>query len=243
MPPSALQQRKRRSPLHGQPQEGLLAVPLGPEEDDSPGKRYYRGSSGPLFGRSGPDGALAAARVAFMAKLWLDEFWSSAVWLTEVVVPAKRVRYRVEPSGVVAEAWASNGVREFERLFREFFGGPKGDPRWPFRGRLLVAISVSLPEAEAETKDVDNIAKSILDACKGVVFQSDAQVHALFVEKKAVSAPPMVVIGFRLLPEGENAWYLPRFGTISFEKTTPDPNSGALDGAVTDEDRESEADG
>jgi Holliday junction resolvase RusA-like endonuclease len=183
-----------------------------------------------------------------MAKFWLDEFWSSAVLLTEVVVPAKRVRYRVEPSGVVAEAWASQGAKEFERMFREFFGGPKADPRWPFRGPLLVAISVSLPESELVTKDIDNMAKSILDACKGVVFDSDAQVHALFVHKKAASVRPMAMLGFRLLAEGESSWYMPLFGKVAIERSVASvaPVTGAVDpigGAVIDEDQRSEGAG
>jgi Holliday junction resolvase RusA-like endonuclease len=216
-----------------------------PDETDSP--RTAGGLGLQLIRASGLKVVEESER-SLMAKFWLDEFWSSAVLLTEVVVPAKRVRYRVEPSGVVAEAWASQGVKDFERMFREFFGGPKADPRWPFRGRLLVAISVSLPETEVETKDVDNIAKSILDACKGVVFESDAQVHALFVQKKAARARPMAMIGLRLLPEGESTWYMPLFGKVALTKTAAGmaPTTGALDpidGALIDEDQGSEGAG
>lgn len=53
------------------------------------------------------------------------------------------------------------------------------NPKWPYQGRLLLQFSVSDLLSRLNTIDLDNLAKSILDSLKGVVYTDDVQIHGL----------------------------------------------------------------
>jgi hypothetical protein len=71
-----------------------------------------------------------------------------------------------------------------------------------------MSLSVTVPEAEVATRDVDNLAKTIIDAFKGLAYRDDAQIASLFITKQAGSEYGFVV-GIRRIPADDRGWYVP----------------------------------
>ena len=72
-------------------------------------------------------------------------------------------------------------------------------PRGPWllskASRYRVDIDAYLPDARR--RDIDNIAKTILDALNGVLYLDDSQVTTLFVDTHIDRAEPRVVVAVR----------------------------------------------
>lgn len=124
-----------------------------------------------------------------------------------LLVPAKHVGYELKPDGTPGEARVPRGAQKFEALLKNILTSYQED-RWPYKERLLVAIEVQFTKKEYETKDVDNVAKSLLDAMKGVVFVDDAQIDALQVSKLP-SRTNAFMIGVRRLTDDEHPLCFP----------------------------------
>ena len=67
---------------------------------------------------------------------------------------------------------------------------------WRMDARYAVAISVFAPDKRR--RDLDNIAKSILDGCNGVLWADDAQVDALTVVRRNGPFEVIVEVAFDL---------------------------------------------
>ena len=83
-----------------------------------------------------------------------------------------------------------------------------GKPEWPRTGRLLVVVDIKMPKKEYNTKDVDNMAKSLLDALKGVVYTDDSQVETLQITK-SIEETPSFMIGIKELNESDSGGAFP----------------------------------
>ena len=124
-----------------------------------------------------------------------------------IQVPSKRVGYKQDAAGKATITSLPKGTRKFEAEIKAFlFDELK--PEWPHTGRLLIAILVHLTKKEYRIKDIDNIAKSLLDAMKGIVFKDDVQVDALHIVKQ-VSDKDGFLVGIKLLSDDSTAWYYP----------------------------------
>jgi hypothetical protein len=71
-----------------------------------------------------------------------------------------------------------------------------------------MSIGVVVPDGEFEHRDVDNMAKTIIDGFKGLAYQDDAQIVGLFVRKQRGKEYGFYV-GLRSVPQGDVAWYVP----------------------------------
>ncbi|MCB0517390.1 MAG: RusA family crossover junction endodeoxyribonuclease [Lewinellaceae bacterium] len=73
--------------------------------------------------------------------------------------------------------------------------------------KLEVIISVSMDEERLENVDVDNLAKTILDCFKGLVFEDDSQVVSLIVSKDINGFYPIngLLVGIRRL-SNKQSW-------------------------------------
>jgi len=74
-------------------------------------------------------------------------------------------------------------AKYYKPLIHEFFRKEWGGPR-PDLGDFSVEISMEY-QGDPPWLDLDNLAKAILDSIKGHVFQDDAQVARLLVERHA----------------------------------------------------------
>jgi Holliday junction resolvase RusA-like endonuclease len=122
-----------------------------------------------------------------------------------VEVPSKRTRLEIDREKGRAVFWQSESGQRFEALVRERLSP---DAKWPLQGPVLLAIRMGLPSDSFYAKDIDNIAKSILDALKGLVFEDDRQVVSLYVAKH-VTDKSSFFVGVRQLEAGEPTWHFP----------------------------------
>ena len=71
---------------------------------------------------------------------------------------------------------------EYIERIKEIMNGEK-NPDWPFKERLLVQFGISTIKSKLDTIDIDNMAKTILDIFKGLIYENDSQVIALAGDK------------------------------------------------------------
>lgn len=98
-------------------------------------------------------------------------------------------------------------TRHYKALVAELAAAAVGDAE-PLVGAMAARISVFLPipaslskkartalQARFATRkpDVDNLAKSIMDGCNGIVYLDDSQVVRLTIEKRYLDEPMTVV--------------------------------------------------
>jgi len=134
----------------------------------------------------------------------VSEYYDGGVVrIDQVRVPSKRVGYTNENGVLVAKVPA--GVLEFEKGVRNAFTGTM--PQWPLTGRLLVGIGINLPKRHYATMDVDNMAKAIVDAFKGLAYEDDAQIDSLFTSK-SVSQKWSTWVAFRSMGSDTRTWLL-----------------------------------
>ncbi len=101
--------------------------------------------------------------------------------------------------------------RAFEKEIAQHLKTHKKD-YLPFKKRLLFAFNVSGPKEYIENIDVDNVAKSLLDALKGEVYKDDKQVYFLIAEKHLIKDVTAAVIGIREIQDNEEITFVPKFG-------------------------------
>jgi Holliday junction resolvase RusA-like endonuclease len=122
-----------------------------------------------------------------------------------VDVPSKRTRLELNHANKTATFWQAESGQQFEALIRKKIAP---DNAWPLKGRVLLAIDITLSPESFKTKDIDNVSKSILDALKGLVYDDDRQVVSLFVSK-SVGECSSFFVGVRELAADETSWYMP----------------------------------
>lgn len=70
--------------------------------------------------------------------------------------------------------------------------------RWPLDSEYCVELGVYLPDARK--RDIDNIAKCVLDALNGIAWRDDRQVANLHVTREIDRDNPRVEIRIEVLP-------------------------------------------
>lgn len=134
----------------------------------------------------------------------VNSFYDGGViHLKNTQVPSKRVGYREKDGVLVAKV--PIGVQEFETGVRAAFSEP--DPPWPYKDKLLIVIGITMPKRAYETTDVDNMAKSILDAFVGIIYEDDKQIDGLYVSK-SMSSKWEVMMAVKNLKPGSNSWFV-----------------------------------
>jgi Holliday junction resolvase RusA-like endonuclease len=102
--------------------------------------------------------------------------------------PVPKMRAR---RGQGARWYTPEKTRRYERAVKELAIATFAHLRlplrqgWPMNGRFYVEIAAHFPDARR--RDADNVAKSVLDACNGVLWKDDCQVaHKAvpFVDRK-----------------------------------------------------------
>ncbi|MFM9913881.1 MAG: RusA family crossover junction endodeoxyribonuclease [Methylophilaceae bacterium] len=148
-----------------------------------------------------------------------DFYDGGLIRLDNVEVPSKRVGYKEENGVFIAKV--PLGVPAFEKSIAEIFGNPN-NKNWPLSGRLLVGIGITMPKSAYLTKDVDNMAKSILDAFRGIAYQDDKQIDSLFVSKSLGKAW-QVWIALKSLSDNQKSWFIePMLIKIHEDTATPE---------------------
>ena len=118
-----------------------------------------------------------------------------------------RARVQIPKSGAApfAQLYTDDATRKYEASAKRVAVAAMGDVE-PFTGALSVSIRFRLPLPKSMSKrdraaalsgeraylghiDIDNMAKSILDACNGVCWIDDAQIVRLFLTKTAAEKP------------------------------------------------------
>ncbi len=165
-----------------------------------------------------PEMAESESAEQFKYVFYQNPFYQSLFGFIGVNVPSKRIHFHVDRAAEVVTITQSQSGAQFEASVRESLTPEAG---WPLKGRVLLAIGMVLPAESYRLKDVDNIAKSVLDALKGLVYDDDRQVASMFVSK-AVGEEAQLFVGVRSLNEGEPAWCFP-----SLYSSTPYPGQTA----------------
>src|SRR3989338_5988397 len=100
------------------------------------------------------------------------------------LVPAKAVTYKKAEDGKVTETIKPK-THEFENGLKEKMKHAlKGVSLFPTKEHVFVSITHGLHSSnEYKNLDLDNRAKTILDALKGVVYDDDKQVRVLLTDK------------------------------------------------------------
>ena len=137
-------------------------------------------------------------------KFRVKEFYDGGlIQLKNMTVPSKRVGYKKQDGILVAKV--PLGVPQFEESIKEIFSNPAND--WPLKGRLLVGIGIHLPKKDYKVKDVDNMAKAILDAFCGIVYEDDKQIDCLYVSKD-IAEEWSVWIVLKTLGDDPQSWFI-----------------------------------
>lgn len=77
------------------------------------------------------------------------------------------------------------------------------NPDWPFKEDLLVQFSVSNSLSKLNRVDLDNLAKTILDIFKGVVYESDSQIISFAGDKSSVNSMKAFIVAIKKLAPKE----------------------------------------
>jgi len=145
-------------------------------------------------------------------KLRVREFYDGGlIQLNNITVPSKRVGYKKQDGILIAKV--PLGVPQFEEAIKEIFSELEND--WPLKGRLLVGIAIHLPKKDYKVKDVDNMAKAILDAFCGIAYEDDKQIDCLYVSKD-IAEEWSVWIALKTLGNDSKSWFIePMLTTVS----------------------------
>ena len=88
-------------------------------------------------------------------------------------VPKARPRFK-------SHAYTPTRTRDFEKKLKKYLKTQFLIP--PIKKEVYLSIIFYFNKKS--TADIDNLAKAVMDAAQGVLFENDRQVHGLYVEKK-----------------------------------------------------------
>jgi Holliday junction resolvase RusA-like endonuclease len=122
-------------------------------------------------------------------------------------IPSKRLSYSINALGEKVIKQPYRG-QQFESALAEGIKSYSHEGL-PFSGRILLSLNVSLTKSNYRIKDVDNIAKTILDSLKGIIYKDDNQIDTLVVNK-SISNNPSFSIGIYRLRDEDDGKILPK---------------------------------
>ena len=135
--------------------------------------------------------------------LLTDGPWDSAFWVHVAGDVRSKSNYRHDRNSrakwATVEAYEAQ-VRADVRRARPT-GWGQGNPEVPVPGRPRVVVAL----AARTMLDIGNVSKSVLDACQGVLYVSDAQVGAAGEFGTRTACDPGLFAAFALLPVGATA--------------------------------------
>jgi len=143
-----------------------------------------------------------------MVTFYQNPFYDSLFGNLNIVVPSKHLGYKQNEKKRITEIFGTPSSRNFENCLKQALSEDK-DPKFPFKGKLFLAISLAMSKKDYETKDVDNMIKTLLDAMKGIVYEDDSQICSVFVNKYVTDRTPGFMVGIRELSKKERGWYAP----------------------------------
>lgn len=143
-----------------------------------------------------------------MVTFYQNPFYDSLFGNLNIVVPSKHLGYKQNEKRRITEVFGTPSSRNFENYLKQALSEDK-DPKFPFKGKLFLAISLAMSKKDYETKDVDNIIKTLFDAMKGIVYEDDSQICSVFVNEYVTDRTPGFMIGIRELSKKERGWYAP----------------------------------
>lgn len=91
------------------------------------------------------------------------------------------------------------------------------NPEWPFLSNLSIQFSVSDTPSRISQVDLDNLAKTLVDALKGTVFKDDNQIIALSGTKEVVNNIKGCFVNVRKLEQNERPVFQQYFISSSNE--------------------------
>ena len=122
----------------------------------------------------------------------MNPFYDTVQATSNVIVPSKQVDYKRNADGLIIVKPPTQSVREFEAWFKEDYLRTVNAFEWPLRGPLFFYAKIGLTKRDYTTKDLDNIAKVLIDPMKSIVFEDDSQISILLMNK-IISEPHFVI--------------------------------------------------
>lgn len=115
------------------------------------------------------------------------------------------------------------------------------NPDWPFKEKILFQYTVSNSQSKLDAIDLDNLAKTILDTFKGVIYESDNQITSFSGDKTSIKGIKAFIVAIKRLEENErplfqnffysgkaNAWREERERKVAQNKQTRFRQYGAI---------------
>lgn len=143
-----------------------------------------------------------------MVIFYQNPFYDSLFGNLDAIVPSKHLSYKQNKNKHIVTITGTPSSRNFENYLKQHLLENK-NPKFPFEGRLFLAIAIAMSKKDYETKDLDNMIKTLFDAMKGVVYNDDSQICCVFVNKYVTDMTPGFMIGIRELSKEEKDWYVP----------------------------------
>lgn len=100
--------------------------------------------------------------------------------------------------------------RNFEKEIKDRLDKLKSES-WPYSEKVMIIFAITGPIDYLNNIDIDNVAKSILDICKGILFTDDRQVFSLIAEKHIKPERSGFVLALKKMEDGEFASFVPPF--------------------------------
>ena len=138
---------------------------------------------------------------------YMNPFYDSVFVTLNTPIPSKRVRYCIDEQSQTVRLHERESGKQFDATVRHLFKDDHS-PSWPLEGPLFMSIGLVVPAKEFEDRDVDNMAKTIIDGFKGLAYQDDSQIVGLFVHKQKGREYGFYV-GLRCVPKDDVGWYVP----------------------------------
>lgn len=126
-----------------------------------------------------------------------------------VNIPSTRSGYKIIISRIALLNPITGGVHKFRKSIKDSLN-EKPNSNWPSKERLLIAVQFGLTQKDYETKDIDNITKSLVDALKEIVYKDDNQIDGLHVLKYKAGEDSFM-IGIKELTKENSGWFFPPF--------------------------------
>lgn len=95
-----------------------------------------------------------------------------------------------------------NKTEYIEEIKKLMEGNKNSD--WPFKENLLLQFSVSDTQSRLDEIDLDNLAKTIFDIFKGVVYDNDSQIISFAGEKHSILNRKAFMVAIKRLESDEN---------------------------------------
>lgn len=143
-----------------------------------------------------------------MVTFYQNLFYDSLFGNLNIGIPSKHLGYKQNKKKRIVKITETPGSRDSENYLGQALPENK-DPKFPFKGSLFLAISIALSKKDYETKDLDNMIKTLFDAMKGIVYEDDSQICSVFVNKYMTDKTPGFMIGIREMSEKDTGWYVP----------------------------------